>query len=125
MCNPQAKEGTTTMIIGNFTYSKQDKLYSGTIQTMSGCHEDVLFQPAKKQGDKSPDYRITVDGPQGSVELGAAWKRKSAKGREYLSVRLDDPANPRPFFAALLPSEKGASAILVWSRPARRKTKAA
>jgi uncharacterized protein (DUF736 family) len=70
------------MIIGNFTYSKQHKLYSGTIQTMSACHEDVLFQPVRKLGESAPDYRITVDGPQGSVELGAAWKRKSAKERE-------------------------------------------
>src|SRR5258707_4219757 len=111
------------MIIGNLTYSKQDKLYSGTIQTMSACHEDVLFQPAKKQGE-GPDYRVVVKNPQGSVELGAAWKRKSAKGREYLSVRLDDPANARPFFAALLLSEKGAGAILVWSRPSRKKAQA-
>jgi uncharacterized protein (DUF736 family) len=113
------------MIIGNFIYSKQDKLYTGTIQTMSRYHEDVLFQPAKKQGEKSPDYRVTVDSPQGSVELGAAWKRKSAKGREYLSVRLDDPANASPFFAALLPSQKGTSAVLIWSRPQRRKATAA
>jgi uncharacterized protein (DUF736 family) len=112
------------MIIGNFTYSKQDKLYSGTIQTMSACHEDVLFQPLLKQNGNGLDYRVTVDGPQGSVELGAAWKRKSAKGRDYFSVRLDDPANPRPFFAALLPSRKGASAILIWSRPNKKKAKA-
>jgi uncharacterized protein (DUF736 family) len=44
--------------------------------------KQFLFQPLRKQGDNGPDYRVTVDGPQGSVELGAAWKRKSAKGRE-------------------------------------------
>jgi uncharacterized protein (DUF736 family) len=67
---------------------------------------------------------VVVEGQPGSVELGAAWKRKSEAGREFLSISLDDPALPRALGAALMPSDGGDSAILIWSRPSKRKDKA-
>lgn len=84
------------MIIGNFTYIPAKDTYAGEI------------------------YRVVVEGASGAIELGAAWKRVSEAGREFLSVSLDDPALGRPLNAALMPSEKGDDAILIWSRPAKR-----
>ena len=74
---------------------------------------------------KGPDYRVTVDGTPGAIELGAAWKRTSEAGRDFLSVSLDDPALAHPLSAALMPAEDGAGAILIWSRPAKRQAEAA
>jgi uncharacterized protein (DUF736 family) len=49
--------------------------------------------------DKAPDYGIFT----GATEFGAAWKKTSGAGREYVSVKLDDPSFPAPIFASLLP----------------------
>ncbi|MGH6972563.1 MAG: DUF736 domain-containing protein, partial [Caulobacteraceae bacterium] len=58
----------------------------------------------------APDYRIFA----GSVELGAAWKRKSRENNDYLSVKLDDPSFHAPIYASLVDAEEGYS--LIWSR---------
>jgi uncharacterized protein (DUF736 family) len=78
------------MIIGSFTYDKQDKQYSGSIHTLSAFRR--LFQPVEKTSDGSPDFRIVLPDPNGLIELGAAWKRIDKNKKEYLSVLLDDPA---------------------------------
>jgi len=109
------------MIIGNFTYNQSKDTYLGEIKTLTLLRGKVAFSPAGSKSDKGPHYRIVVEGAPGSVELGAAWKRKSEAGREFLSVNLDDPALPRALNAALMPSEDGTSAILIWSRPTKRK----
>lgn len=111
------------MIIGNFTYDKQDKQYSGSIHTLSAFRNDVLIQPAEKTSDSSPDFRVVIPDPNGVTELGAAWKRTDKKKKEYLSVLLDDPAQAQPLYAALLPAQRGNSAILIWSRPDKRKAR--
>jgi uncharacterized protein (DUF736 family) len=109
------------MIIGNFTYRKSDKQYSGTIHTLTSFRDDVLFQPTEKTSDASPDFRVVIADPNGTVELGAAWKRIDKNKKEYLSVQLDDPAREHPLYVALLPAEKGNTAILVWSRTPKKK----
>jgi uncharacterized protein (DUF736 family) len=43
----------------------------------------------------------------------------------FLSVSLDDPTLSTPFNAALMPSEDGKHAILIWSRPTKRESQAA
>jgi uncharacterized protein (DUF736 family) len=53
----------------------------------------------------------------GTVELGAAWTRKAREtGREYLSVKLDDPSFPQPIYASLVEAEAEGSFNLIWSR---------
>jgi len=37
-------------------------------------------------------------------------------GREYLSVKLDDPSFPAPIYASLVEAEDGSSHNLIWSR---------
>jgi uncharacterized protein (DUF736 family) len=112
------------MIIGNFKYDQAKDTYTGEIKTLTLLRGKVHFRPAESKSDKGPHYRVVVEAQPGSVELGAAWKRTSEAGREFLSVRLDDPALSRPLSAALMPSDDGASAILIWSRPSKRKAEA-
>jgi len=113
------------MIIGNFTYDKAKDTYTGEIRTLTLQRSKVLFRPAQGKNDKGPDYRVIVDDKPGAVELGAAWKRTSEAGRQFLSVSLDDPALSHPLSAALVPAEDGAGAILIWSRQAKRQAKPA
>jgi uncharacterized protein (DUF736 family) len=50
------------------------------------------------------------------TEFGAAWKRTSRAGREYLSVKLDYLSVPAPVFASLVAVEGSDSYALIWSR---------
>lgn len=47
---------------------------------------------------KAPDYRVY----SGKVEIGAGCVNRSAKGREYLALRIHTPASQHPWRAALL-----------------------
>ncbi len=113
------------MIIGNFTYNKAKDTYTGEIRTLTLHRSNVAFRPTEGKNGKGPDYRVVLVGAPGTVELGAAWKRTSEAGREFLSISLDDPALPHPVSAALMPAEDGTGAILIWSRPAKRQAEAA
>jgi len=48
-------------------------------------------------------------------ELGAVWKKTSEGGRDYLSVKLDDPSFTAPIYANLIEAEDGTFNLL-WSR---------
>lgn len=113
------------MIIGAFTYNKAKDAYLGELKTLTLHRPKVAFHATDAKNGKGPDYRVIVEGAPGAVELGAAWKRTSEAGRDFLSVRLDDPALPHSLNAALMPADDGASAILIWSRPAKRAVPAA
>jgi uncharacterized protein (DUF736 family) len=108
------------MIIGNFTYDPKRDAYTGEIKTLTLQRSNVQIRAATNSGQQGPDYRIVEESAAGSVELGAAWKRTSKAGSEFLSITLDDPALPRALNAALMPGQNEA-AILIWSRPAKAK----
>jgi uncharacterized protein (DUF736 family) len=112
------------MIIGNFTYNAAKDSYAGEVRTLTLARGKVAIRPSKPTSDKGPSYRVVLEGVGGAVELGAAWKRTSDAGRDFLSVSLDDPALDRPLNAALMPAEDGKTAILIWSRPTRREPSA-
>ena len=82
--------------IGTFTKSSDGSGFVGTIKTVV-LNVKAKIAPADKDNDKAPDYRIYA----GTIELGTAWKKTSNAGREYLSVKLDDPSFPAPIFASL------------------------
>jgi uncharacterized protein (DUF736 family) len=113
------------MIIGNFTYNQAKDTYEGEIKTLTLLRSKVAFRPTDSKNAKGPSYRVVIEGAHGSFELGAAWKRKSEQGREFLSVSLDDPALMYPMSAALMPEENGNGAILIWSRHVKRQAEAA
>jgi uncharacterized protein (DUF736 family) len=96
--------------IGTFAKSGEDE-FTGSVSTLT-LNVKAKISRAEKENDKAPDYRIF----SGTTEFGAAWKKTSANGREYLSVKLDDPSLPAPIFASLVAIEDGESYSLIWSR---------
>ena len=97
--------------IGTFTKSSDGSSYVGTVKTLA-LNIKAKIAPAEKDSDKAPDYRIFA----GAIELGAAWRKTSGAGREYLSVKLDDPSFPAPIYASLVAVEGGEGYSLIWSR---------
>lgn len=104
------------MIIGNFDFDSKENTYQGNLMTLIVQYYGIRFRPVEKSGDKEPDYRVIAMTEQGPVEFGAAWKRTSERGQEFLSVSLDDPSFSAPINAALFPDEGGKTAKLVWNR---------
>ncbi|MFM2422341.1 MAG: hypothetical protein RL291_871, partial [Pseudomonadota bacterium] len=49
----------------------------------------------------------------------AAWTKRSNEGRDYLSLKLDDPSFTAPIFANLFDDDDGKSFSLIWSRARR------
>ena len=50
------------------------------------------------------------------AEIGAAWSKRSSEGRDYLSVKLDDPSFTQPIYTNLFDAEDGSGYSLIWSR---------
>ncbi|HID8132403.1 TPA: DUF736 domain-containing protein, partial [Pseudomonas aeruginosa] len=61
--------------------------------------------------ENAPDFHLQAAGH----EVGAAWKKTSEAGREYLSVSIDDPSFPATVYARLIENEDGTH-DLIWSR---------
>jgi uncharacterized protein (DUF736 family) len=70
----------------------------------------AILRPVEKEGEKSPDFRISA----GDMDSGGAWKKTSREGRDYISVKLDDPSFPAPVYARL--SETAGEYVLIRSR---------
>ena len=96
-------------MIGTFTKSSEG--FSGSVKTLA-LNVRAQLKPAEKANDKAPDFRIFV----GTTELGAAWRQTSKDGRDYISVKLDDPSFPAPIYASLIASDDGETHNLIWSR---------
>jgi uncharacterized protein (DUF736 family) len=99
----------TMATIGLFT--KDDNGYTGTLKSLT-LNVKVKITPAQKESGKAPDYRVFA----GQTECGAAWKKTSNSGREYLAVKLDDPSLPAPIYASLVAAEGEDCYALIWSR---------
>jgi len=95
--------------IGNFT--KTGDTFTSAVKTLS-ISAKTTIKLSEKASDKAPDYRIFA----AQVGFGAAWKKTSNEGREYLSVKLDDPSFPAPIYATLIEGEEAGSFSLIWSR---------
>ena len=94
------------------TFIRTGDSFSGTVKTLS-INAKTTIKPADKASDKAPDYRVFSGS---NVEFGAAWKKTSGEGRDYLSVKLDDPSFPAPIYATLVEGEEAGSYSLIWSR---------
>ena len=100
--------------IGSF--KKNGREYQGEIVTLSVQAKGVRIVPEdNRQNDNAPTHRVFV----GRAEIGAAWTKRSASERDYLSVKLDDPSFTAPIFANLFDDEGEDSYSLIWSRPNR------
>ncbi|TPK60667.1 DUF736 domain-containing protein [Mesorhizobium sp. B2-4-15] len=96
--------------IGVFTSTA--KGFKGSVKTLNLNVKAVDFVPAEGDNEKGPDYRIFA----GATEFGAAWKKASREGRDYHSVKLDDPSFPAPIYASLVETETQGEFSLIWSR---------
>ena len=100
--------------IGSF--KKVGSELQGEIVTLSVQTKGVRIVPeTNRANDTTPSHRIFV----GRAEIGAAWSKRSNEGRDYLSVKLDDPSFNAPIYANLVDDEDGEGFTLIWSRSRR------
>ena len=90
--------------------------YLGDIFTLSLRATGVRIVSVTRTNDSAPSHRVHL----GRVEIGAGWSKRSDAGRDYLSVKLDDPSFNAPIYANLFEDEGGETFSLIWSRPNRR-----
>ncbi|MEK1874437.1 MAG: DUF736 domain-containing protein [Rhizobium altiplani] len=98
--------------IGTFTSTENG--FTGSIRTLA-LNLKARITRVETPSEKGPHFRIYA----GNVELGAAWQKTSEQGRDYLSVKLDDPSFAAPIYATLAEVEGGGALQLIWSRPNR------
>lgn len=100
--------------IGSFKKSGNE--FHGEIVTLSAQAKGVRIVPESSRGNENaPSYRVFL----GRAEIGAAWSKRSDEGRDYLSVKLDDPSFTAPIYASLFDDDDGKGYILIWSRGRR------
>ncbi|WP_426411644.1 DUF736 domain-containing protein [Bradyrhizobium ganzhouense] len=98
--------------IGSFKKIGSD--FQGEIVTLSLQTKGVRIVPeANRTNENAPSHRVFV----GRAEIGAAWSKRSEEGRDYLSLKLDDPSFNAPIYANLFNDEDGDGFSLIWSRP--------
>jgi uncharacterized protein (DUF736 family) len=99
------------------TFKKVGNDFQGEIVTLSLQARGVrIVAEANRSNENAPSHRVYV----GRAEIGAAWSKRSEEGRDYLSLKLDDPSFNAPIYANLFDDEAGEGYTLLWSRP--RKT---
>jgi uncharacterized protein (DUF736 family) len=88
--------------------------FQGEIVTLSVQAKGVrIVAEPSRANDNAPSHRVYV----GRAEIGAAWSKRSEEGRDYLSLKLDDPSFNAPIYANLFDDEDGEGYTLIWSRP--------
>jgi uncharacterized protein (DUF736 family) len=97
--------------IGSF--KKVGSELQGEIVTLSVQTKGVRIVPeTNRVNDNVPSHRVFV----GRAEIGAAWSKRFNEGRDYLSLKLDDPSFTAPIYANLFEDEDGQGYSLIWSR---------
>ncbi|MBU6419607.1 MAG: DUF736 domain-containing protein [Proteobacteria bacterium] len=95
------------------TFKKVGNEIHGEIVTLSVQTKNVRIVPeANRTNDNAPSHRVYVS----RAEIGACWSKRSAEGRDYISVKLDDPSFSAPIYANLFDDESGEGYTLIWSR---------
>ena len=98
--------------IGSFKKVGND--FQGEIITLSLKAKGVrIVAEPNRSNENAPSHRVYVS----RVEIGGAWSKRSEEGRDYLSLKLDDPSFTAPIYANLFADEGGEGYTLLWSRP--------
>ena len=101
-------------VIGTFAAVRDG--YSGRIRTLTINSRVRIIANDRREKDGAPDFRVIAS----ETEIGVAWRvAKLNSDASYLRVRLDDPALPRPIWAALFESSADGVIRLVWRRNKR------
>ena len=96
------------------TFKRSGNTYTGTLNTLAVQAKNVRIVPEEnRSNDNAPTHRVFV----GTVEVGAAWAKRSNDQRDYLGLKLDDPSFTAPIYANLFDDEGGDTYSLIWSRP--------
>lgn len=102
------------------TFKKTANEYVGEIATLSVQTKNVRIVPdGGSSNENAPSHRVFV----GRAEIGAAWSKRSNEGRDYLSLKLDDPSFVAPIYANLFDdtaAEEDDAYTLIWSRARRQ-----
>jgi uncharacterized protein (DUF736 family) len=97
--------------IGSF--KKVGKEFQGEIVTLSVQAKGVrIVAEDNRSNENAPSHRVFVN----RAEIGAAWSKRSEEGRDYLSLKLDDPSFTAPIYANLFDDQDGEGYTLIWSR---------
>ncbi|MDE1883720.1 MAG: DUF736 domain-containing protein [Rhodospirillales bacterium] len=95
------------------TFKKAGNEIHGEIVTLSVQAKNVRIVPeVNRTNDNAPSHRVYVS----RAEIGAGWTKRSNEGRDYISVKLDDPSFSVPIYANLFDDEGGDGYSLIWSR---------
>ena len=95
------------------TFTKTSDGYKGEIVTMSVQQKNVrIVAETEAANENAPSHRVFV----GRAEIGAGWSKQSREGRDYLSVKLDDPSFVAPIYANLFDDEDVTTFNLIWTR---------
>lgn len=102
------------------TFKKNGGEYVGEIVTLSVQAKSVRIVAEESSANgNAPSHRVFV----GRAEIGAAWSKRSNEGRDYLSLKLDDPSFTQPIYANLFDDsvvEGDETYSLIWSRARRQ-----
>jgi uncharacterized protein (DUF736 family) len=95
------------------TFKKDGSGYAGSIETLT-LRQRSPSSPSRRKGDNAPDFRVFHITEGFSSEIGAAWKKTSREGAEYLSASIDDPSFAERINCRLVKtgSEAGPHALL-------------
>ena len=100
--------------IGSFKKVGND--FQGEIITLSLQAKGVrIVAEPNRASENAPSHRVFV----GRAEIGAGWFKRSEEGRDYLSLKFDDPSFNAPIYANLFEDEGSEGYTLLWSRPRR------
>lgn len=97
------------------TFKKDGAGYAGTIETLT-LKAKITFEPQEKRSDNAPDYRVFQIADDFSSEIGAAWKKTSKEGADYLSVSIDDPSFAERINCRLVKTGSEQGHTLFWER---------
>lgn len=98
--------------IGSFKKVGND--FQGEINTLNLSKAvRIVAEQNRSSNENAPSHRVFV----ARAEIGAAWSKRSEEGRDYLSLKLDDPSFTAPIYANLFDDEGGEGYTLLWSRP--------
>jgi uncharacterized protein (DUF736 family) len=96
------------------TFKREGERYTGTVNILKYSGAATIEPIAQKNSEDSPDFQFL--GGRNRAEIGGAWKERSERGNDYLSVRLDEPSFPAPVFCRLVQFEGEETYRLIWSR---------
>ncbi|KMO39338.1 DUF736 domain-containing protein [Methylobacterium aquaticum] len=102
--------------IGIFTQTQTG--FTGEITTLTIQAKKVAIVAVEERtAEAAPTHRIYL----GKAEIGAGWAKRSSEGRDYLSVKIDDPSLPAALYARLFAEDDGKTHSLIWTRSNARR----